>query len=68
MLRDHSEDSPTLRRVAEIFRHKMNLDVPSADADLFETGLLDSLRFVPLLISLPRGIAAIPSCRRVRPI
>jgi len=39
-------------RVQRIFRERMALDVPSADADLFESGLVDSLTFVELLVHL----------------
>jgi len=38
--------------VAAIFAHKLNVDVPSFDSDLFATGVLDSLRFVDLLFNL----------------
>jgi D-alanine--poly(phosphoribitol) ligase subunit 2 len=41
-------------RVANLFSRAMNLDVPSMDADLFDTGVLDSLAFVELLLQLER--------------
>jgi methoxymalonate biosynthesis acyl carrier protein len=41
-------------RVAHLFSGGMNLDVPSADTDLFDTGVLDSLAFVELLLQLER--------------
>ena len=45
----------TLReRVAAIFSGALHLDVPSYDTDLFETGVLDSLAFVELLLQLER--------------
>lgn len=45
----------TLReRVAAIFSGALHLDVPSCDTDLFETGVLDSLAFVELLLQLER--------------
>lgn len=36
-------------QIAALFSQKLNLEVPSMDADLVETGLLDSLIFVELL-------------------
>ena len=39
-------------RIAKVFTDRLNTDVPSVDTDLFETGILDSLRFVELLAAL----------------
>jgi acyl carrier protein len=39
-------------RIVAVFSEKMNLPVPSVDTDLFDTGLLDSLVFVELLVRL----------------
>jgi len=36
-------------RLHEMFRDRLHVDVPAADTDLLEGGLLDSLRFVALL-------------------
>jgi acyl carrier protein len=48
-------DVTSLREgVARFFSGTLNLDVPSADADLFETGILDSLAFVELLLHLEK--------------
>lgn len=41
-------------RIARIFTAALHVDVPSADTDLFETGVLDSLAFVELLLQLER--------------
>ena len=41
-------------RVAAIFSGALHLEVPSFDTDLFETGVLDSLAFVELLLQLER--------------
>ncbi len=41
-------------RIGKIFEAKLNLVVPSVDTDLFETGGLDSLTFVELLLELER--------------
>ena len=35
-----------------LFSETLNVDVPSADADLIESGLLDSLRLVELLLHI----------------
>lgn len=47
------------RRIADLFERHMNLRVPSAETDLFESGALDSLAFVDLLLRLEKefGIA-----------
>jgi len=39
-------------RVQAIFRDRMEVEVPSSDTDLFESGLVDSLTFVELLVHL----------------
>jgi acyl carrier protein len=39
-------------RLIELFRDKLELDVPSAETDLMETGVMDSLTFVELLYHL----------------
>lgn len=39
-------------RIAQLFSETLHRDVPSPDTDLFESGLLDSLSFVDLLVSL----------------
>ena len=41
-------------RVAAIFAGALHLEVPSFDTDLFESGVLDSLAFVELLLQLER--------------
>lgn len=41
-------------RIGKIFGTKLNLVVPSVDTDLFDTGGLDSLTFVELLLELER--------------
>jgi len=41
-------------RIGAIFSGALHLDVPSHDMDLFETGVLDSLAFVELLLQLER--------------
>jgi methoxymalonate biosynthesis acyl carrier protein len=39
-------------RLSVLFSQVMNVSVPSADTDLFETGILDSQRFVELLLHI----------------
>ncbi len=41
-------------RITRLLADTMNLEVASADTDLFEAGLLDSLAFVELLVHLER--------------
>jgi D-alanine--poly(phosphoribitol) ligase subunit 2 len=41
-------------RITRLLADAMHLEVPSADTDLFEAGLLDSLTFVELLVHLER--------------
>lgn len=42
------------KRLGGMFEKRMNLAVPSVDTDLFDTGGLDSLTFVELLLHLDR--------------
>jgi D-alanine--poly(phosphoribitol) ligase subunit 2 len=46
-------------RIARIFPAALQLDPPDADSDLFDTGVLDSLAFVALLLRLEQdfGVA-----------
>ena len=44
-------------RLAKLFTDRLNTEVPAADTDLFETGILDSLRFVELLAALEETFA-----------
>jgi D-alanine--poly(phosphoribitol) ligase subunit 2 len=55
-------DSTALHdQVADVFLRSLNLEVPSADTDLFETGLLDSLAFVELLLAIERDFGVTTS-------
>ena len=40
------------RELAALFAQRLEVEVPAAEADLFATGILDSLRFVELLAAL----------------
>jgi len=39
-------------QIIKIFSEKLNLEAPSVDTDLVEEGILDSLAFTELLVSL----------------
>jgi D-alanine--poly(phosphoribitol) ligase subunit 2 len=41
-----------LERLGVLFTESFHVEVPSADTDLLETGILDSLQFVELLLQL----------------
>ena len=41
-------------RITRLFSERLNLDVPSADTDLFDSGALDSMGFVELLAQIER--------------
>ena len=43
------------KRIGKLIRDSANADVLSVDTDLFETGVLDSLAFVELLLHLERA-------------
>jgi methoxymalonate biosynthesis acyl carrier protein len=42
------------RRIAGWFLQSLGLEIPTPETDLFETGVLDSLAFVELLLQLER--------------
>jgi len=46
------ENSALQQQINALFVEKLNLDVPSVETDLIETGLLDSLSLVELLAQL----------------
>src|SRR2546425_1169172 len=49
-------DSRTLEPlISRLFAEKLNVDVPSVETDLIETGLVDSLIFVEFLAELEEG-------------
>jgi acyl carrier protein len=48
-------------RISQLFVSALNIDVPSTDTDLFETGVLDSLAFVELLLVLEREFGVVSS-------
>jgi acyl carrier protein len=42
-------------RLSVLFSEIMHVEVPSADTDLFDTGILDSQRFVELLLQIEQN-------------
>ena len=49
-----SDGNRLRERIAGVFSGALHLEVPAFDTDLFETGVLDSLAFVELLLHLER--------------
>lgn len=45
-------DTLLYNRIAAMFVAALHVDPPGADADLFETGVLDSVSFVDLLLRI----------------
>jgi acyl carrier protein len=39
-------------RITRLFEERLNLEIPSVDTDLFESGALDSMAFVELLAQI----------------
>jgi D-alanine--poly(phosphoribitol) ligase subunit 2 len=48
-------------RISRLLAGALNIDIPSVDMDLFETGVLDSLAFVELLLQLEREFGVVTS-------
>jgi acyl carrier protein len=42
------------KKIATIFEGNLNVQVPAIESDLFDTGVLDSVTFVDLLLHLER--------------
>ena len=49
-----NDASAIIERLGALFVDDLHIEVPSADTDLFETGILDSLQLVELLLQLER--------------
>jgi acyl carrier protein len=49
-----SDGNRLRERIAGVFSGALHLDVPAFDTDLFDTGVLDSLAFVEVLLQLER--------------
>jgi methoxymalonate biosynthesis acyl carrier protein len=54
---DNSEYHQIQTELANVLAEKLNVEVPSEDADLFETGILDSQKFVELLVHIEQQFA-----------
>lgn len=56
-----NEAAELCKRISGLFE-EMNLEVPSESVDLFETGLLDSMTLVQLLVKLEEqlGVSVAP--------
>ena len=52
------DSTPLPDQIMTLFATKMNIEVPSADTDLFETGVLDSFGLVDLLLHLETEFGA----------
>ena len=48
-------DNATIERLGALFTDSFHIEVPSADTDLLESGILDSLQFVELLLKLEQN-------------
>jgi acyl carrier protein len=46
------QDDGILTRIVHVLTSRLARDAPRADADLFETGVLDSLGFADLIVGL----------------
>lgn len=46
-------------RLREVFREHLHVDVPAAETDLLESGILDSLQFVTLLAHVEREFGVV---------
>jgi methoxymalonate biosynthesis acyl carrier protein len=49
------ENQKIQEQLSALFFEVMHVDVPAADTDLFETGILDSQRFVELLLHIEQN-------------
>ena|SRR5437868_14546669 len=61
-----SELNDVIEHIAEIFS-VLNIQVPSENTDLFEEGLLDSLMFVELLVSVEQTLGVTVTLDQLEP-
>jgi acyl carrier protein len=52
-----SQSPPIENRILDIFSGRLHTEVPSLDTDLLDSGILDSLKFVELLLALETELA-----------
>lgn len=50
-------DPDTTARITDLIRDRLSVEVPAADTDLIESGLLDSLALVMLITALEEAFA-----------
>jgi acyl carrier protein len=50
-----NHDNTTIERLRALFTDTFHIEVPSEDTDLLESGILDSLQFVELLLQLEQN-------------
>ena len=50
-----TDDQAIIRRLGSLFTACFHIEVPSPDTDLLESGILDSLQFVELLVQLEQN-------------
>jgi methoxymalonate biosynthesis acyl carrier protein len=48
------DDVASLQGIAQLFVKELNVEVPSIETDLIETGILDSLTFLELLVQIEK--------------
>ena len=56
-------DPGVSERVQQLFLETLNVQVPSEEADLIESGLIDSLALVELLFAIEREFSVEPPAR-----
>jgi D-alanine--poly(phosphoribitol) ligase subunit 2 len=54
---DQSEYSRVIAELSALLEQKLHVQVPAQDADLFESGILDSQKFVELLLHIEQRFA-----------
>ena len=57
--------TPLQSRLLKFFLERVHIEVPSVNADLFETGALDSLAFVDLLLYMEQEFGITVSLEEV---
>jgi acyl carrier protein len=50
-----NDDNTTIERLRSLFTDTFHIEVPSESTDLLESGILDSLQFVELLLQLEKN-------------
>jgi acyl carrier protein len=51
------DDVATCHELSEIFVKELNIEVPTIETDLIETGILDSFTFLELLVHMEKRFA-----------